>query len=175
MLQMQIPRDSASDMSAMANKGPPTSGSPLSTDEVKHSSAHKFFLLSHKDTDNLALMSARQMLPLDFPPITTADLCSIKVDADMLDVLREHDVNDASDTRASRSDDAEPSSPPKLFVIVRLLGRGVPGFQHLLDGVQRHDHHLVVISGIPGSFEPDLTAMCNNVSVDTINQVRIGQ
>ena len=118
---------------------------------------YRIVLLSHKDTDILTLSSAREMLPLDFPPIETVDLCGLKSDDDMLDV-----VNDKVTT-----DDAS-----QAIIVVRLLGRGVPGFQHLIDRVHRNDQdHLIVVSGIPGSFEPDLTAMCHNVSVDTINEV----
>ncbi len=95
------------------------------------------------------------MLPLDYPPIETVDLCSLKVDNDMLDAINEKLL--CNDT--------------EMLIIVRLLGRGVPGFQHLLDHARKHNHYLIVVSGIPGSFEPDLTAMCNDVSVDTINEV----
>ena len=122
----------------------------------------KVVLLSHKDSDILTLSTAKQMLPLDFPTIETVDLCSLKVDADMLDVVNEKILGPNSTTSNNETE---------VLVIVRLLGRGVPGMQHLQDHARKHNHHLIVVSGIPGSFEPDLTAMCNNVSVDTINEV----
>lgn len=117
---------------------------------------YKVVLLSHKDSDILTLSTAKQMLPLDYPPIETVDLCSLKVDNDMLDAINE---------KLPANIDTE------TLIIVRLLGRGVPGFQHLLDHARKQNHYLIVVSGIPGSFEPDLTAMCHNISVDTINEV----
>ena len=58
----------------------------------------------------------------------------------------------------------------RLVIIVRLLGRGVPGFQSLLDFVREKGQDLIVVSGIAGSCEPDLTAMCT-VSTCIINDV----
>mmetsp|Transcript_32946 Transcript_32946/g.33255 ORF Transcript_32946/g.33255 Transcript_32946/m.33255 type:complete len:92 (-) Transcript_32946:540-815(-) len=57
-----------------------------------------------------------ELLPVEFPPIDTADLCAFKSDDDMQDLLRE-----------------KASCASRVVIIVRLLGRGVPGFQHLLD------------------------------------------
>ena len=135
-------------------------------DDEEEEPYHKVVLLSHKDSDILTLSTAMQMLPLDFPPIETADLCSLRVDTDMLDVVNEKIVG-----ITNNNSEEETKTPREVLIIVRLLGRGVPGFQHLLDHARKHNHYLIVVSGIPGSFEPDLTAMCNNVSVDTINEV----
>eukprot|EP00986_Skeletonema_menzelii_P018370 scaffold26631_cov139-Skeletonema_menzelii.AAC.11 len=82
---------------------------------------YKVVLLSHKDSDILTLSTAKQMLPLDYPPIETVDLCSLKVDNDMLDAINE---------KLPANIDTE------TLIIVRLLGRGVPGFQHLLDQLE---------------------------------------
>ena len=117
----------------------------------------RFLLLSHKDTDILTLSSAKLMLPQHFPRIESADLCSLSSDEDMQAVLDEKAGAVTSDNK------------PRLVVVVRLLGRGVPGFNRLLDFASKHHHGLVVVSGIPGSFEPDLTAMCT-VSTEIINQ-----
>lgn len=127
---------------------------------------YKVVLLSHKDSDILTLSTAKQMLPLDYPTINTVDLCSLKVDNDMLDAINESILGSTTNTTNTSS-----KNHTETLLIVRLLGRGVPGFQHLLDHAHKHNHYLIVVSGIPGSFEPDLTAMCNNVSVDTINEV----
>ena len=113
----------------------------------------KFLLLTHKDTDILTLSSARQMLPLDFPPIETADLVSFKADTDMIGLL-----------------DEKARTAAQVVILVRLLGRGVRGFQHLLDYARKEQQDLIVVSGVPGSFEPDLTAM-STVSADTIHEV----
>ena len=53
---------------------------------------HKILLLSHKDSDLLALDSAKLMLPLDFPPIESVDLCALKTDSDMMDALNRSGV-----------------------------------------------------------------------------------
>ena len=110
-------------------------------------------LLTHSSTDILALESAKRLLPIDFVPIETVDLTELKEDNDMIDILNKK--------RASGS---------RLVIVVRLLGRGVPGMQHLLDIVHKQHIDLVVVSGIAGSFEPDLTAMCT-VNHDVINEV----
>ena len=125
----------------------------IMTDNITNSAKYKCVLLSHKDTDVLTLSSAKQMLPIDFPPIETADLCSLKNDSDMLEVITEKILNNKSNDGADDIDAA-----PQTVILVRLLGRGVPGFQHLLDHVQKDPdwYHLIVVSGIPGSFEPDL-------------------
>ena len=113
----------------------------------------KFLLLTNKDTDILTLSSARQMLPLDFPPIESANLCDFKTETDMINMLNE-----------------KARTAVQVVIICRLLGRGVPGFHHLLNYAQHNEQDLIVVSGIPGSFEPDLTAMCT-VSAETINEV----
>ncbi|OEU10228.1 cobalamin biosynthesis protein [Fragilariopsis cylindrus CCMP1102] len=113
----------------------------------------KFLLLTNKDTDILTLSSAREMLPLDFPPIESANLCDFKTETDMIDMLNE-----------------KAHTAVQVVVICRLLGRGVPGFHHLLNYASQNEQDLIVVSGIPGSFEPDLTAMCT-VSAGTINEV----
>ena len=114
---------------------------------------YKFLLLSNKDTDSLTLTGAHKMLPLDFPPIQTANLCDFKTDADMIQFV-----------------DQKAKTAFRVVIVVRLLGRGVPGFQHLLDYARQYHQDIIVISGIPGSLEPDLTAMCT-VSSQTIHQV----
>jgi len=91
-----------------------------------------------------------EVLPVESPPIDTADLCAFKSDADMQDLLRE-----------------KASCASRVVIIVRLLGRGVPGFQHLLDychnpkPASSSTTNTKLVSGVPGSFEPDLGAMCN--------------
>ena len=139
---------------AQAQNNDANTGTIHDTNEQEH--RYKFLLLSHKDSDILTLNTAQQKLPLDFPPIETADLCAMKTDTDMLDILKEK-------TRTRSGTTAQ------MVIIVRLLGRGVPGFQHLLNFVRQNSNHsLIVVSGIPGSLEPDLTAMCTNVSTETI-------
>lgn len=114
----------------------------------------QFILATHKDTDILTLDNARSMLPIDFPAVETVNLCGMKTETDMVNLVKSPRYE-----RQSR-----------VVILIRLLGRGVPGFQHLLDYATRHHHELVVVSGIPGSFEPDLTAMCT-VSTEIVNQV----
>ena len=113
----------------------------------------KFLLLTHKSTDILTLSAARQMLPLNFLTIDTADLTAFKTDADMIDLL-----------------ESKACTAAQVVIIVRLLGRGVPGFQRLLDYAKQQNQDLIVVSGIPGSFEPDLAAM-STVSAETIHEV----
>mmetsp|Transcript_8659 Transcript_8659/g.10105 ORF Transcript_8659/g.10105 Transcript_8659/m.10105 type:complete len:1508 (-) Transcript_8659:226-4749(-) len=130
--------------------------SPRSGDRVeqqRNKDRFKFLLLTNKDTDILTLSSAHQMLPLDFPPIEAADLCALKTDTDMINLLNE---------KARTAD--------HVVIICRLLGRGVPGFQHLLDFAHQQKQDLIVVSAVPGSYEPDLIAMCT-VSAETINEV----
>lgn len=127
----------------------------------------RILLLSHKDSDILTLSSARSMLPIDFPPVDSADLCALVADGDMIDVLDEK----LPPICCGDGGEGEGEGRQRALVIVRLLGRGVPGLQHLLDRVRLGDHGLVVVSGIPGSFEPDLTAMCRNVSTGHIHEV----
>ena len=114
----------------------------------------QFLLASHKDTDILTLNTAQLMLPLDFPPIETMNLCDIKTENEMADLVRSNYF----------------ARQPRVVILVRLLGRGVPGFHHLLEYANQHNHDLIVVSGVPGSLEPDLTAMCT-VSTETINDV----
>jgi len=113
----------------------------------------QILLLTHSSTDILALESAKRLLPIDFVPIETVDLTELKEDSDMIDIL-----------------DKKRASESRIVIVVRLLGRGVPGMQHLLDIVHKQHIDLVVVSGIAGSFEPDLTAMCT-VNHDVINEV----
>eukprot|EP00957_Ditylum_brightwellii_P038412 2903596-Ditylum_brightwellii.AAC.1 len=114
----------------------------------------QFLLVSHKDTDILTLNTAKCMLPLDFPSFETINLGEIKEDADMKRLVTSELYQ----------------QQPHIVILVRLLGRGVPGFSHLLEYAEQKDHDLIVVSGVPGSFEPDLTAMCT-VSTETIHQV----
>jgi len=132
-----------------------SSSDTASEDVADPSTTNPFqvLLLSHKDTDILTLSAARRMLPLDFPPVATANLVEFKSADDMIDLVKQK----------------IPTSKTQVIIIVRLLGRGVPGFQYLLDTARRNHYHLIVVSGIPGSFEPDLTAMCN-VSVEVIHR-----
>ena len=131
----------------------------MATADQHNDERQRFLILSHKDTDILTLSSAKLMLPHHFPRIESADLCSLAGDQDMTDVLEE------------KAGSALPMAEgPRLVIIVRLLGRGLPGFQRLLDFANTRNHKLIVVSGIPGSFEPDLTAMCT-VATEIINQV----
>ena len=131
----------------------------MATADQHNDERQRFLILSHKDTDILTLSSAKLMLPHHFPRIEAADLCSLAGDQDMTDVLEE---------KAGAT--LPVAEGPRLVIIVRLLGRGVSGFQRLLDFANTRNHKLIVVSGIPGSFEPDLTAMCT-VSTEIINQV----
>lgn len=127
---------------------------PNDIDTDQQGGEFQFLLATHKSTDILTLNTAQAMLPLDFPSIETLDLCEIKTENDMIDVVKSH--------RYERQ--------ARVVILIRLLGRGVPGFHHLLQYASKHNHDLVVVSGVPGSLEPDLTAMCT-VSTETISQV----
>ena len=81
----------------------------IMTNNITNSAKYKCVLLSHKDTDVLTLSSAKQMLPIDFPPIETADLCSLKNDSDMLEVITEKILNNKSNDGAD-DDDAAPQT-----------------------------------------------------------------
>lgn len=115
----------------------------------------QLLLATHSSTDILALESAKRLLPSNFPLISTIDLTELKNEDDMSIMLSQKIVEAHS---------------KRVAIIVRLLGRGVPGFQFLLDYAKKHHHDLIVVSGIAGSYEPDLTAMCT-VSTDVINTV----
>jgi len=98
-------------------------------------------LLTHADTDLLALASAIENLPTGFPPVDGFNLLALKNDSHMIEMI------------AERVDTAE-------VVVLRLLGKpsSVPGFSHLLDAVRQQGKQLIVVSGT-GSLEPELTAM----------------
>ncbi|CAB9530395.1 Aerobic cobaltochelatase subunit CobN [Seminavis robusta] len=126
---------------------------------------NKFLLLSHKDTDALTLNATRHLLPLDFPTIQTGNLCALSKDEDMKALL----------DRLLGIGNTDTSCTGTVAIVVRLLGRGVPGMAYLLESVVKKSIYaqrteLIVVSGVPGSMEPDLTAMCT-VSMDMQNHV----
>ena len=131
----------------------------------------KLLLLTHSSTDILALESAKRLLPPNFPAISTIDLTELKDDGDMLNALNANISQPQQQHEERRGAKEENASVIlRVVIVVRLLGRGVPGFQSLLTYAHANEYDLIVVSGIAGSNEPDLTAMCT-VSTDVINQV----
>ena len=114
----------------------------------------QFLLATHKDSDILTLDTAFHVFPTDFPSFETLYLCSIKTEADMVKLVKSNHYE----------------RQKRLVILIRLLGRGVPGFHHLLEYASKHNHDVIVVSGVPGSFEPDLFAMCT-VSTEIISEV----
>ncbi len=93
-------------------------------------------LLSHAETDLLALERARSELPADFPPVVGHSLLALST-ADALFAL----------FGARRS--------PRLLAIVRIHGTpsSVPGLADLIGLAHREGWGLVVISGVGGGAE----------------------
>lgn len=123
-------------------------------DETSEKGDFEFLFATHKDTDILTLDTAQSTLPINFPSFETIDICHIDSDADMKKLVTSQHYE----------------RQKRLVILVRLLGRGVPGFSHLLEFARQNNHPIIVVSGIPGSFEPDLTALCT-VSTEIVYEV----
>jgi cobaltochelatase CobN len=103
-------------------------------------------VLSHAETDMLALERARAALPASFPTVVGHSLLNVPTAEALLALF--------ADKRA-----------PELLAIVRIHGTvaAVPGLQDLIALAHREKWGLVVISGIGGGAEllprtPDITA-----------------
>ncbi len=94
------------------------------------------FLLSHAETDLLALEQARGRLPVEFPKVTAHSLLGVPSSEELLALFGEH-----------RS--------PSLLTIVRIHGTvaSVPGLTQLVGLAQREGWGLIVISGVGDATE----------------------
>jgi cobaltochelatase CobN len=97
-------------------------------------------ILTHADTDLLALRPALAGLPEGFPPVRALSLGQVSTEEHLAAAL------------------AWPGAAPRV-VLARLLGgvRSVPGFRGLAETARARGQHLIVVSGT-GSPDPELTA-----------------
>ncbi len=104
-------------------------------------SGAELVLLSHADTDLLALAGALPLLPPDFPTVDGVALGDIKQEAHLQRLAAER-------LGAAR------------VLVVRLLGRvgSVPGLSQWVEQVRREDRALLLLSGT-GALDPELTAL----------------
>lgn len=111
-------------------------GTPAEKASIDALPAEGVVLLSHAETDLLALQSARDELPMGFPSVTGHSLLGLQ-SADALFAL--------IGARRSR----------QLFVIMRIHGTvsSVPGLADLIGLAHQEGWGLVVISGVAGSVE----------------------
>jgi cobaltochelatase CobN len=110
-------------------------------------------LLSHADTDLLALRRARAALPVEVDPIGFS-LLRLQTE-DQLSLLLDGDLADAR------------------VVVIRLHGEldGLPGFARLQEWARQRDTHLVVVSGT-GEPRADF-ARVSTVGLDVVDAVRL--
>jgi cobaltochelatase CobN len=102
--------------------------------------ADGILLLTHADTDLLALRAALAGLPQGFPPVRALSLGQVATEEHLAAAL------------------ACPGAAPRV-VVARLLGgvASVPGFRGLAETARARGQHLIVVSGT-GSPDPELTA-----------------
>jgi len=112
----------------------------LASDAVAQSG---FLFLTQADTDLLALSRAVPLLDPAFPPVRAYGVNHLQSEADAI-AFFDHIVSEAE------------------VVIVRLHGgrTSLPGFDHLVDLVERHSAWLVAIPGTE-ELDPELTAYSN--------------
>jgi cobaltochelatase CobN len=103
--------------------------------------ADGLLLLTHADTDLLALRHAVAALPDGFPPVRALSLNKLASPEHMAAALAEH-------------------GPAARIVVARLLGgpSSVPGFRLLSETVRRSGGHFLAVSGT-GNPDPELAAV----------------
>ncbi|HTU91830.1 MAG TPA: cobaltochelatase subunit CobN [Gemmataceae bacterium] len=122
-------------------QAPPPSAIGLRCADSGQGTANGILLLSHADTDLLALRHAVATLPDGFPPVRALSLSKLVSPEHIAAALAEH-------------------GPATRIVVARILGgpSSVPGFRLLAESVRRSGGHFLAISGT-GNPDPELAAV----------------